>query len=1398
MLHAEFVHLRVHSAYSLSEGALKIPELIGLCRRERMPAVAVTDTGNLFGVMEFAPAAAKAGVQPIVGAQLAVRREDAGPHGGGAALPPDPLVLLVQDEAGYRNLLALLSTSFLDTPGGEQPQVALADLEGAHDGLIALTGGPAGAVGRLLGEGQAAAARALAERLAAIFENRLYVELQRHGMAEEARIELGLVDLAYALGLPLVATNEAFFADRDMFEAHDALLCIAGGAYIAQADRRRLTPEHHFKPAAEMRAAFADLPEAVDNTLVIAQRCAFMPRSRDPILPVYAKLGGRTEAEALAELAREGLERRLSALSIGDDRRHPMGVAETDPANTDVLQPYRERLEYELAVIAQMGFPGYFLIVADFIQWAKRQGIPVGPGRGSGAGSVVAWALTITDLDPLRWGLLFERFLNPERVSMPDFDIDFCMERRDAVLDYVQAEYGADRVAQIITFGKLQARAVLRDVGRVLEMPYSQVDRICKMVPNNPANPVSLQQAIDGEPALRQMREEDDTVARLIDIALKLEGLYRHASTHAAGVVIADRPLTELVPLYRDPRSHMPVTQFNMKHVEEAGLVKFDFLGLRTLTVLARALELLGARGVALDLSSLPLDDAKTYEMLCRGETTGVFQLESSGMRDVLRKLRPDRFEDIIAVVALYRPGPMDNIPSYIRRKHGEETPDYLHPTLEPILKETYGIMIYQEQVMQIAQVLSGYSLGTADLLRRAMGKKIRAEMEAQRAGFVDGAASRGVDRGQAARIFDQVDKFAGYGFNKSHAAAYALVAWQTAYLKANYPVEFMAALMSTEMNNTDKLGMLRAELDRIGIALLPPDVNRSGVGFTVEVLEPAMNGEGQGTDGPLTQPSPTRGEGSHGAASKDEPSPTRGEGSHGAASKEEPSPLVGEGRVRGTVGEADAAAPARPHPSRRGSAAPQDEAGGTGVAMQVEERKTPGPHAEERARAEQPPPGGVCEPREKAEQPPPGGVCERREKAEQPPQGGVCEPRRDTAVSKYEVALLEPSAPDDPLTQPSPARGQGSHGAASKDEPSPAEARGPDGAASKNEPSPLVGEGRVRGNRGGDGESPEPPRAIRYALAALRNVGGAAMAALVAEREARGPFADLMDFAERLDAHQVNKRQLEHLAAAGAFESLGVNRRQASDCVDLVMRHAAAAQAERESAQESLFGGAGAAAEIRPAVPTLDEWPAEERLRREFEALGFYLSAHPLESYRKLCARLGVASWREVAAGAVRSDRVKMAGIVTSRRLTTSSRGARMAFVQMSDASGAFEVTLFAEALAAARDLLDAGQPLLLDVDIQRRDDDVRLTAARIELLDAAAARTAAGLRIFVRDEAPLETLAAVFREHGARGKGRVSLVLDADEREVELELGVTYAISPAMRGAIKSIPGIVDVQEI
>ena len=625
-----------------------------------------------------------------------------------------------------------------------------------------------------------------------------------------------MVDFAYAMDLPLVATNQAYFASADDYRAHDALICIAEGRYINEEDRPpSLTPEHRLKSAEEMCALFADLPEALENTVEIAQRCAFRPTEHAPILPAFSK---DDELAELSRQAQDGLTARLQQVEAAADER-----------------AYRDRLEFELKVIADMGFPGYFLIVADFIKWAKSNNIAVGPGRGSGAGSVVAWALTITDLDPLRFNLLFERFLNPERVSMPDFDIDFCQSRRDEVIAYVQQKYGRDQVAQIITFGKLQARAVLRDVGRVLQMPYGQVDRLCKMVPNNPANPVTLAEAIDGEPRLQAERDSDPQVAELIEISLKLEGLYRHASTHAAGVVIGDRPLQQLVPLYRDPKSDMPVTQFNMKWVEKAGLVKFDFLGLKTLTVLEKAVELLAETGVRVDINGLPLDDKATYELMGRGDTVGVFQLESAGMRDVLRKMKPDKFEDIIALVALYRPGPMDNIPIYIARKKGEEELDYLYDTLQPILQETYGVMIYQEQVMQIAQTLSSYSLGEADLLRRAMGKKIKEEMAAQKARFVDGAVENGVPKNKAAEIFDQVDSFAGYGFNKSHAAAYALIAYQTAWLKANHPVAFYAASMSLDFERTEKLNIFKQDAAKHDITVCIPDVNRSEAWFAID-----------------------------------------------------------------------------------------------------------------------------------------------------------------------------------------------------------------------------------------------------------------------------------------------------------------------------------------------------------------------------------------------------------------------------------------------------------------------------------------------------------------------------------------------------------------------------------
>ena len=1155
MSHADFVHLRVHSAYSLSEGALKIPDIASLCKANRMPAVAITDTNNLFGALEFSQTCAKAGIQPIVGCQLAVAFETPEPnrtHRNSF----DELVLLAQNEAGYGNLLKLTSQAFLAVEAGASPHVPGDAVKAHAEGLIALTGGLRGPLGRYLAAGQGDAAEAVCDRLKAIFGDRLYIEISRQGVREETAIEPKLLALADAMNLPLVATNEAFFAEEGMYAAHDTLLCIAAGTSVNEPERRRLTPEFRFKTAQEMRAQFADVPEALDNTLVIAGRCAVMAETRAPILPHFVSEAGRSEIDELRHRATEGLEKRLAD--------HVLSGSGTEEERAAAAAPYRERLDFELGVIESMGYPGYFLIVADFIQWAKGEGIPVGPGRGSGAGSVVAWALTITDLDPLRWGLLFERFLNPERVSMPDFDIDFCQERRDEVIRYVQRKYGEDRVAQIITFGKLQARAVLRDVGRVLQMPYGQIDRLCKLVPNNPANPVTLQEAIEIEPQLQEQRRQDESVARLIDIALQLEGLYRHASTHAAGVVIGDRPLEELIPLYRDPRSDMPVSQFNMKDVEKAGLVKFDFLGLKTLSVLQTAVDLLKVRGIEVDLERLPLDDTGTFEMISRANTTGVFQLESSGMRDVLRRLKPDRFEDIIAVVALYRPGPMENIPSYINRKHGIEAVAYDHPKLEPVLKETFGIPIYQEQVQQMARDLAGYTLGRADLLRRAMGKKIKAEMDAQGDTFIRGCAEHsGIATRHARQIFDTMAAFAGYGFNKSHAAAYALVAYQTAWFKANYPVEFYAASMSFDMGNADRIAGFRRELLREGIALLPPDVNRSGVAFAVE-----------------------------------------------------------------------------------------------------------------------------------------------------------------------------------------------------------------DGA-------------------------------VRYALAALKNVGAAAMESLVGERAQNGPFRDVGDLADRLGAGVVNKRQMEHLIKAGALDSLNPNRRQLFECVDTIARLAAVAADDRSSNQVSLFGDDPAAAGAALRLPDVPDWPLTDRLRHEFEAVGVYLSAHPLDSYAKTLEKLNVVSYAQLMAQAGNPPTgAKLAGTVIGRKERRNAKGNKFAFVQLSDSSGLYEVTVFSETLAESRDLLDAAAatntPVLVNVDVRIEDgDSVRLLVHSFSTLDSAAARSTRGFRIFLGGDDAIGPLHGLLtREQG--GHGTVDLVVPCGDREAEIRLKTRVRTVPAMHQAIKSIPGVVYVEEV
>jgi DNA polymerase-3 subunit alpha len=1145
---ADFIHLKVRSAYSLTEGANKVDAIVALAKGQAMPAVAVTDRSNLFGALEFSQYASKSGVQPIVGCDIGIRREEEGGIATASKAPAiDWLTLLVQSEQGYKNLMRLVSRAHLEFKMGSVPALRLSDLEGAVEGLIAITGSNGSAIGRLLAGGQIPAASHVLDRLQGLFAGRLYLELQRHGDDTERRIEDPLLDLAYERDLPIVATNDVHFPTASMYEAHDVLLCIEQGTHIEDPNRRRLTPEHYFKSAEEMRKLFEDLPEACDNTLVIAQRCAYMPAPRKPILPSYTKLEGRSEGEALRDLAKAGL----------DELRNAGRLAENI-----VFDRYAERLTYELDMIEKMGFAGYFLIVADFIQWAKDNGVPVGPGRGSGAGSLVAWSLKITDLDPLRWGLLFERFLNPERVSMPDFDIDFCQDKRDRVIRYVRDEYGHDRVAAIITFGKLQARAVLRDVGRVLGMPYGQVDRICKLVPNNPANPTTLAKALETEQLLKDQYTADEEIKRLIDLALQLEGLYRNASTHAAGVVIGDRPLDELVPLYRDTdnKDSLPATQFNMKWVETAGLVKFDFLGLKTLTVIEKACDLIGRDKI--DIAKLPLDDRKSFELLARGDGSGVFQLEGNGMRDVLRKMKPDRFEDIIAVVALYRPGPMENIPSYIKRKHKEEEPDYLHPLLEGILKETYGIMIYQEQVMQIAQVLSGYTLGGADLLRRAMGKKIQSEMDAQRASFIEGAEKNGVKKDKASSIFDQVDKFAGYGFNKSHAAAYALVCYQTAYLKANHPVEFFAATMTLDMGNVEKLNGYRRDLDRIGVELLPPDVNKSSAEFTVE----------------------------------------------------------------------------------------------------------------------------------------------------------------------------------------------------------------------------QTADGR---------------KAIRYALAAIKGVGREAMNRLAEERIENGPYKDLFDFAERLDQRVLNKRLVESLVRAGAFDGLNKNRAQTFAAVEALIRHSQATHESRGSDQNNLFGDD--TAQRRPQLPKVPDWAPMERLQHEFAAIGFYLSSHPLAAYERSLQRLGVCRAADLPALLARGTpgRIKLAGTVIDRMERTSAKGNRFAFLQCSDQSGAFECVVFSELLGAKRNLLEAGQAVLLSVDGRLDGEQVKLTAQTVEKLEDAVANAAAGLRIVITDPVALEALRKALE--GKRGRGRVTLVVPVtDESEAEVTLPGTYSIAGGLRDTIGSLPGVAQVEEI
>ncbi|WP_296082878.1 DNA polymerase III subunit alpha [uncultured Agrobacterium sp.] len=1144
-----FVHLRVHSAYSLLEGALPLKKIMAKAVGDSQPAIAITDTNNLFVALEFSEKARDEGLQPIIGCQLSIDMQDVVEErrGGNSLVKLPSLVLLAADADGYERLVDLISRAYLDGEGsGHAVNIAKSWLEEASNaGLIALTGASGGPIDMALKEGHAAQAKSRLLALKEIFGDRLYIELQRQGNYDRAH-ERRMIALAYEHDIPLVATNEAFFPSKADYEAHDALMAVAHNAIVSDDSRFRLTPDHYLKSRDEMVALFKDIPEAIENTVEIAQRCSYVLKKRGPILPRFT---GASDDPEEAERA-ESLELRRQAVEGLNMRLAALGMA---PGYTE--QEYRDRLDFELSVIERMKFPGYFLIVADFIKWAKQQDIPVGPGRGSGAGSLVAYALTITDVDPLRFSLLFERFLNPERVSMPDFDIDFCQDRREEVIRYVQRKYGREQVAQIITFGSLQARAALRDVGRVLEMPYGQVDRICKLVPNNPANPTPLSKAIEEEPRLQEEADKEPVVARLLDIAQKIEGLYRHASTHAAGIVIGDRPLSKLVPMYRDPRSDMPVTQFNMKWVESAGLVKFDFLGLKTLTVLKVAVDFVAKRGIHVDLAAIPLDDQKTYEMLSRGETIGVFQVESAGMRKALIGMRPDCIEDIIALVALYRPGPMENIPVYNARKHGEEEIESIHPTIDHLLKETQGVIVYQEQVMQIAQVLSGYSLGEADLLRRAMGKKIKEEMDKQRERFVEGAIRNNVSKAQADTIFDLLAKFANYGFNKSHAAAYAIVSYQTAYMKAHYPVEFLAASMTLDMANTEKVNDFRQDAARLGIEIVAPSVQ--------------------------------------------------------------------------------------------------------------------------------------------------------------------------TSFRRFET-----------------------------------------------------GENR-----------------IYYSLAALKGVGEGAVDHIV---EVRGdtPFASLEDFCLRIDPKQINRRVLESLINAGAFDCFGKDRAELIGGLDRIIGYSQRAQESRVTGQHDMFGSGAATGPEKLVLPAYQPWLASEKLLREYQVLGFYLTAHPLDTYRTVLDKLRVQNIADFSAAVKQGATVgRLAGTVTGKQERKTRTGNKMGIVTFSDASGQYEAVLFSEGLGQYRDLLEVGKSLVITVQAEERPEGIGLRIQTAQSLEEKSVQMQKALRVYVRDSGPLKTVA---RHLNARGDGSVYFIVIKDEgqREIEVELTDKYRISPEIAAALRSAPGVVDVE--
>ncbi len=806
-----FIHLRSLSSYSLSESSLKITNLVDLAKKNDMPAIAITDNNNMFGVFEFSKECVKNNIQPIIGTSINLLDIIVNNQ-------ISQVTFLVKNEIGYRNLLELSSLSHLKE--GNNVGIYFSQLEKFSEGLFCYIGGEFNPLLLLNKENKKKDIIQLIGNFKKVFKQNFLFEIQRINDQNINFFEKEFINLSKEFDIPLIGSNNIKYANKDDYSAHDALLCIAQKSTINNSQRNTSNENIYFKSNEEMYSNFEDIPEIIQNNLNISLSCNYFPESTKPQLPEFKNNLNLSAEDFLLKSSELGLEKKIKEKNIKN------------------IQIYSDRLKYENEIIIRMGFAGYFLIVADFVNWAKEKFIPVGPGRGSGAGSLVAWCLGITDLDPLEYDLLFERFLNPERVSMPDFDIDFCQTRRDEVIEYVNNKYGSECVAHIITFGTLASRAAVRDIGRVLEVPYGEVDSFAKLIPFNPSNPLTLSESIKSERSLQERIRSDERISNIIDISLKIEGTHRHASTHAAGVVIGHEKLSKVVPLYKDQNTNTNATQFSMKYVEEAGLIKFDFLGLTTLSIIDDCTKLIVKENKNFSINNIPLNDTKTYDQLSKGDTVGIFQLESNGMGSVLRQLQPDRFEEIIAVVALFRPGPMDNIPSFCNRKHGREEIKYLHSMLKDVLKETYGIIVYQEQVMQIAQVLSNYSLGEADLLRRAMGKKIQKEMDMQKSRFIEGAIKNNIEKKEASKIFDLVDKFAGYGFNKSHAAAYALISYQTAFLKANFPHEFLTATLNYSIDRTEKIILLKQEIERLNIKFLKPDINYSEPLFSIETNE--------------------------------------------------------------------------------------------------------------------------------------------------------------------------------------------------------------------------------------------------------------------------------------------------------------------------------------------------------------------------------------------------------------------------------------------------------------------------------------------------------------------------------------------------------------------------------